>query len=264
MRADEKHEFGELLVGLLELYGRQITPAAAGLWWGAFERHPLGEVRAAFSRYTQDPEQGRYPPTPAAVLGCLPSAVSRPGADEAWALALASLDEEASVCTNDEIQEAANAAKAVWDETADKVGARMAFKSVYERVVSERRLEGRTPTWRLSLGWNQGKRAGAVEEAVRRGLISREAAARHLPPPEPEGAAAAVAGLLSGSTTVVPFPGGDEPTRRRLAELREAIASAGRRAEPEGPSRAETIVARKRAALAALEAHQNQHAKEAG
>ncbi|MCK7579852.1 MAG: hypothetical protein MZV65_31945 [Chromatiales bacterium] len=42
MKPEERREFGELLMGLLELYGRQVTPSAAGLWWGAFEPLPAG------------------------------------------------------------------------------------------------------------------------------------------------------------------------------------------------------------------------------
>ena len=225
MKPEEKREFGELLMGLLELYGRQVTPSAAGLWWGAFERYPLAEVRTAFSRYTQDPEQGRYPPTPAAVIACLPSqtTTARLTADEAWAQALAVFDETASVCTTDEILEAVASASPVW-ELGDKIGARMAFKSAYERITSDRRLSGIAPTWRLSLGWDVARRERVVLEAMDRGLITQTQAQQHLPPPEPVGPAAAIAGLLTGASNVVEFPG-DAKARAHLARLREALAA---------------------------------------
>lgn len=226
MKPSEKREFADLLAGLLELYGRQITPAAAGMWWSAFERHALSDVRAAFNRYAQDPEQGRYPPTPAAVLGCLPShsAGERVGADEAWALALKAFDESETVCATDEILEAVAAAAPVW-EIGDKIGARMAFKASYERLTTERRQHGIRPTWRLSIGWDTEKRAQAAQEALRIGRITEEQALPYLPAPKAQGAAHAVAGLLTGR--VVEFPvSEDAKTRTHLKRLRDAIAGA--------------------------------------
>ncbi|MCF1183739.1 hypothetical protein L0E83_09855 [Marichromatium gracile] len=253
MRAEERGAFGELLMGLLELYGRSLTPAAAALWWAAFEDHPFGEVRAAFSRYTQDPGQGRYPPTPAAVLGCLARAPEtvRPDADEAWAVALEALDERRTVCTNDEIEEAMTAARVV-AAGGDRIGARLAFRAAYERVVRSRRQAGRAPCWRLSLGWDRDERARVAEQAVQRGLLEHERVAAHLPPPAPRGAAAAVAGLLSGRAGAATACADDAETRQRLATLRAAIVAAGR-TPPQPAPHAEQIAARRRAALAGLD-----------
>lgn len=220
-RAD-KPAFAESLGGLLELYGRKITPAAAELWWSAFESHSLAAVQVAFSRYVQDPEQGRYPPTPAAVMGCLPSTgPSRLSADEAWALALGAFDEADTVCVTDEILEAVAVASPVW-ESGDKIGARMAFKSAYERIAGERRQHGQSPTWRLSLGWDGERRTLAAQEALRLGRMTADQVQAYLPEPPASGPAAAIAGLLSGK--VVAFPVDDDAlTRKRMAQLRQAI-----------------------------------------
>lgn len=233
MKPEEKREFGELLMGLLELYGRQVTPSAAGLWWGAFERYPLAEVRTAFSRYTQDPEQGRYPPTPAAVIACLPSqtTTARLTADEAWAQALAVFDETASVCTTDEILEAVASASPVW-ELGDKIGARMAFKSAYERIVADRRMRGLQPTWQLSLGWDRANREHVAQEALRLGRLPLEAVQDYLPAPEPQGPAAAIAGLLTGKNVVALHEMADAKARAHLGRLRDMLKGK-KGAEPE-------------------------------
>jgi hypothetical protein len=258
----DKRAFAELLGGMMDLYGRKITPEAAGLWWGAFEAQALEAVRAAFSRYTQDPEQGRYPPTPAAVLGCLPaSGGARIKADEAWAMALASFDEAATVCLTDEMLEAVSVAKTGWT-SGDKVAARMAFKDAYERITGERRERGQAPVWTLSLGWDAERRATAAQEALRLGRMSAEQVRGHLPAPEPQGPAALVAGLLAGK--VVAFPDSqDAVTRRRIAELRQAISGQAWKA-PERDVRAEReeFEARKHAAVDALERMQT--GREAG
>ncbi|AHF03421.1 hypothetical protein MARPU_05655 [Marichromatium purpuratum 984] len=263
--AETKRQFLAIMNDLGELYERQISPGLVRLYWEDLGHLPIEAFEQLVRAHRRDPVRGRFFPKPADLLAAAEAigggALS---ADEAWTLALEVFDESASVCATEEVLTAAAAASGVW-ATGDKIGARMAFRAAYDRAITSQRAEGRPTVWRLSLGWDPELRARAAQAAVERKLITQEQAAPHLPPPEPEGPAAAVAGLLTGSSTVVPFPGGDEAkTRRRLAELREAITSAGRRAEPEGPSRTETIAARKRAALAALEAHRNQHAKEAG
>lgn len=222
MKLSDKRAFADMLAGLLDIYGRTLTPASAGLWWAAFERHSLEDVGVAFSRYTQDSTQGRYPPTPAAVLGCLPTSMAdtRLCADEAWALALEALDETASVCLTNEMLDAVVVAKTVW-ETGDKIGARMAFKGAYERITSERRMQGRAPTWQLSLGDDAEGRVRAAQEALRLGRLPLERVKAYLPPPPitPEGAA--IAGLITGN--VVALPNAGDKIRRKLAEIRAAI-----------------------------------------
>jgi len=248
----DKSAFANLLGGLLDLYGRQLTTAAAGLWWGAFEAYPLDAVRASFSRYTQDPEQGRYPPTPASVLGFLPSTgTARLSADEAWSLALSAFDEADTVCVTDEILEAVAAASPVW-ESGDKIGARMTFKSAYDRIVGERRQRGAAPVWRLSLGWDGERRTLAAQEALRLGRMTEDQVQAYLPAPPAAGPAAAIAGLLSGK--VVAFPVDDDAlTRKRLAQLREAINGGESRKPASDPvAEREAFNRRKREAVEAI------------
>ncbi len=228
MKPNEKRAFADLLAGLLDIYGRAVTPASARLWWAAFEKHSIEDVSAAFSRYTQDTEQGRYPPTPAAVLGCLPSAPgkARLSADEAWSLCLSSFDESDTAIMNEAIDAGRAAALPIW-ESGDKVGARMAFRGAYERAVSG----GQRVTWRLSVGWDREKREHAAERAVSSGWLTHDAVRDYLPASKIEGAGAVIAGMLTGK--VVPIRGElDDKTRERLAELRDLIS--GRRHDDDG------------------------------
>lgn len=233
MNDTDKAVFTQILAGTLECYGRAVTPSAIGMWWAALARYDMREVRLAFTRYVQDPEQGRYPPTPAGILAQMTGAGLWIGADEAWALCLESFDEAATVCLTDVILEARSAAQPVW-ATGDKIGARVAFRAAYERIVQTRRMEGRAARWQLSVGWDADRREQAARAAVAAGRLSHEAIAGYLPGPEitPEGRA--IAGLLTGESVELPT-GGSETTRRRLAELRASLS--GRRTD--GPSAAQ-------------------------
>lgn len=247
MKQNEKRAFADLLAGLLDIYGRSVTQASARLWWAAFEKHSLDDVGAAFSRYTQDTEQGRYPPTPAAVLGCLPAApgAARLSADEAWGLCLQSFDESDTAITNEAIDAGRAAALPVY-EAGDKIGARMAFKGAYERAMSG----GRSVAWRLSVGWDREKREHAAERALSAGWLTHEAVRDYLPAPKPEGIGAAIAGLLTGN--VVPIRDPDETVRARLAEVREIL---GRNTKTvTEPEMREAFESHKRAELERFEA----------
>ncbi|MBA1209836.1 hypothetical protein G7010_22710, partial [Pseudomonas fulva] len=86
-------------------------------------------------------------------------------------------------------------------EAGDKIGARMAFMSAYERLVSFARAEDKPVTWEVSLGFDSGRRVTAVETAVRTQLISRDMGDRYLAdlriaPVTADGQA--IAGLLTG------------------------------------------------------------------
>jgi hypothetical protein len=249
----DRGEFATALAGLMDLYARPLSPASITLWWGAFAPYPLPAVKAAFSRYVQDPDQGRYPPTPAAVLGCLPSTgPARLSADEAWALALGTFDEAATVCATDEMLEAVAVAAPVW-AGGDKIGARMAFKGAYERIVAQRRAAGTPPRWSLSLGWDAEQRAQVAQEALRLARLPLEQVQAYLPAPPAAGPAAAVAGLLTGK--VVDFPAPTEaPARQRLAALRAVIAGAARPSPDRDPAaERQDFAQRQREATAALE-----------
>lgn len=91
-----------------------------------------------------------------------------PGPEEAWGICSRSLNDEAvSLVWTDEMAEAMGAANALRD---DPIGARMAFKEVYGRLIAEARASQRPPHWRASLGWDPvGREAAQVEAAAKNG-----------------------------------------------------------------------------------------------
>lgn len=245
MRDADKPTFARVLGGTLEVYQRNLTEAAASIWWQALKHYDLEAVRTAFQHHLTDPDQGRFPPTPAAIIAHIPQVAAVMSADEAWGLCVASFDERETVVVTDLMLDALRASNAGETWTYDKVGARMAFKSAYDRLASQARVTGRAPTWQVSLGWDEGSRRLAIEAAIVAGHLTHEQAQGYLPAPEATTAGQALAGLLTGK--VVPIPQ-DDATKARLEALRASLARKHQGAS-EAQARREDIEARRREAL---------------
>lgn len=153
-----------------------------------------------------------------AVIERIEQSDGRPGANEAWGIALAAFDEAATVILNEEINEAMAAARPVMDE-GDEVGARMAFRDAYDRIVRKNRMNGINPRWYPSLGHDPLLRVDAIQLAESRGLLTRSQAAAYLPAPttpEDRERGAVIAGLLTGN--VAPMPK-DPEFKARIGKL---------------------------------------------
>lgn len=107
----------------------------------------------------------------------------RPGPEEAWAMM--PLDEAQSVVWSDEMAAAFRICGPLLSQ-GDKIGARMAFKEAYARIVSKARDDGRAVRWTASLGHDKQGRESVLLAAVNAGRLSIEHArdfAPQLPAP---------------------------------------------------------------------------------
>jgi hypothetical protein len=115
------------------------------------------------------------------ILDRIPS--QHPGVEEAWSQITKVMNNEyVSICWTDQMREAYGAAATLAD---DLVAARMAFKEVYVRAVSEARANRVLPSWSVSLGYDKSLRDECVREAEQKNLISQGYAAKllaHDPP----------------------------------------------------------------------------------
>ncbi|WP_454751673.1 hypothetical protein [Cupriavidus necator] len=211
----------ELLMAIAvtaEACGRTFSEAAARQFAADLSTYPQDKVLVALHRCRMEVKTFL---TPAHVFERISD--DRPGADEAWAIGLRGLDESETIVTTPEILAAMSAARPVLD-MGDEVGARMAFKDAYNRLVAEARAASKPIEWLPTLGWDLGKRATALREAVKAGLLpAPKAKAMLLPAPpkksetDPEGLAklkAAVANLI--------------PASEKLRRAREEAAAAER------------------------------------
>ena len=108
------------------------------------EPYPLRTVAAAMQAYRD--ENGEFAPVPAGIAKRCKLMDGRPGAEEAWAIALIGQDEMASVVWTTEIAEAFRICRPVLGSSG-AISARKPFLEAYERIVAAARLERRPAEW---------------------------------------------------------------------------------------------------------------------
>lgn len=233
----------DAVCGLLSRGAYRPSAENSALWFRALAAFDLDAVRAAFDAHVKDPQRGRFVPVPADVIAQLGAAAlddGRPGAEEAWAITVGAADEATTVVWTDEMAEAWGIALPVL-RLGDEVGARMAFKEAYGRLLSAARASGGRARWSATLGSDPAGRDRAIAEAARLGRIAASpSGAVALPPPRGEVL------LLDGETQEAGGP--SEGIRAKLLALRDAMT-----AQPTGPSAADlerADTARRKAAAA--------------
>lgn len=186
MREADFLAFSELLDGCFALLGRDKAPSATAkaLFFRALGAHSLEAVRAGFDAHVKDPKRGRFAPTPADVIEQIEGLVAddgRPGTEEAWALCSRAADESETLVWSAEMSEAYAIARPLMQD-GDQIGARMAFKEAYSRMVDDARRARRPVSWSVSMGHDTAKRHAALVAAEARGLLSAGDALRLAPP----------------------------------------------------------------------------------
>jgi hypothetical protein len=229
MRDNELGAFSALLDGVWALKGQSLPSAAKAMWFRALAPYPLEAVRSALDAHLGDADRGRFLPMPADVLAQLSGFDGRPGAEEAWATAVRAQDEADTVVWTTECAEAFGIARPVL-EAGDEVGARMAFREAYERLVEEARRARRPAAWSASLGDDVRRRDSAIGDAIKRGLLPRSELPS-LPAPR-------------GPVALLELPPGDaarEEAIQALLKLREWLTAAPEVSEsPDAAAKRET------------------------
>jgi len=221
MTPNEKRPFIDALK-LAHKTARQPLPEpdVMDVFWAQLSTYPLDAVLRALSRHVATSE---FAPTPASILKHLPKmSDGRPEPDEAWAIAIRSADERETVVWTQEIAEAWAIASPVFD--GDEIGARMAFKAAYARIVDRNRGANLPPQWVVSQGFDAQRRIEVVEHAVRAGRLQLAHAQ-------------AVAPLLTSESD--PAPAVDvEANLARLKAIVSGVGSAQARASAAASARA--------------------------
>lgn len=196
-------------------------PAMAAMARDLLQSYPVESILAALDRCRRE-ISGKL--TLKSVIDRLDDADGRPGANEAWSIALSGFDGSETIVTNNEIAIAMGVAKPIMD-SGDDVGARMAFRDAYERIVREERAKGTKVTWWPSLGSDAHRRIDAIKEAVDRGRLTHERAMAYLPAPATPDELAkgnAIAGLLTGQSVQTPP---DPEFRKQINKLLSQLKS---------------------------------------
>lgn len=195
-----------------EAMGHEMNPGTAAMMAEDLCVYPVPVVKAALKACRFEVKGKLSMPD---ILQRVQSYDGRPGKDEAWAIAMTANDEFETVVLTDEIQLALAASKPVLD-AGDKVGARMAFISAYERFVSQSRDDAKPVSWHVSVGFDANRRIQAVTRAMELKRIPSDHGQKYLAdlsvePITEDGRA--IAGLLTGTVTR------PEPTLRAKLEI---------------------------------------------
>jgi hypothetical protein len=186
---DDISRFAQMLEDVWTLYpsAKPLSSGQATMFFRALAQHPLHEVQVGFDRHVKDTVRGRFPPVPADVLAQIENVVAadgRPGPEEAWAIAVVALDENKTVIWTSEMRDAWGIARSV-AAAGDEVGARMAFREAYNRLVDEARATRRPVSWEESTGFDPVQRVVARMRAETIGrLPAPRSAYEALPAPE--------------------------------------------------------------------------------
>lgn len=174
MKKSDFDAFAGVLAGCLGMWSKVPSPDVSVMWFRALEGYELATLTAAFSAHIRDPENGKFEPRPAHIVAQIERAMKndgRPGAEEAWATAFASQpEEETTVWTNETLRAWFDAGRPLV-VAGDKVGARMAFKEAYIRLVEAARADRVPVQWLVSEGFDHERKRVAVSRAVEAGLI---------------------------------------------------------------------------------------------
>lgn len=176
MQKNEFTRFADVWADAHEIMagGKVFSNRAMVMIFEALEGYPLYAVVMAIGVHVR---QSRFAPTPADIVEIINdhSRCKHVGAEEAWAIALESFDESRSVVWTDEIAQARNIAWTIF-AAGDEVGARMAFREAYKRIVSVSANEAR---WLVSQGFDKEQAADVVAAAVRLGRLPAGADAKY-------------------------------------------------------------------------------------
>lgn len=211
MKPSDLAEFNAILSECLSMWGNPPSAGITATWFRTLAGYDLPTLSAAFSAHMRDPQNGKFEPKPAHIIEQIERAAKndgRPGAEEAWAISLSARDEQDTVVWTSECCQAWAACQPVL-QMGDEVGARMAFKEAYTRLVAEARAMCAPVVWEVSEGFDKDRRRIALATAVEAGRI-------------PAGSFHAIemsSALLLGND--LPTTGMPDHIRQRFAELRD-------------------------------------------
>lgn len=256
MRESDFLAFSELLDGCYALLGRDKAPnaTAKAMFFRALGAHSLEAVRAGFDAHVKDPKRGRFAPMPADVIEQIEGLVAddgRPGAEEAWAMCCRASDESETLVWSVEMSEAYAVAQPLM-QGGDQIGARMAFKEAYGRMVDDARRARRPVSWSVSLGHDASKRHGALVAAEARGLLAAGDALRLAPPVADIHTTATL--LLENATKSA----NPEAIKERVAALKALLVRPDQSSRTE--QEREELEAKKRQAAEAVAAYERNQA----
>lgn len=261
MRESDFPAFAALLDDVAALLppAQPLGPTARAMFFRALAEHDLASVRAALDAHVKDAQRGRWFPRPADLIAQLEARAGddgRPGAEEAWAIAIPAASEAETIVWT---VETAVAWGIAWPVLAagDEVGARMAFREAYNRLVLAARAERIPVQWSACLGTDSTRRAGALRRAAELGRLPMGDAMAMASLPAPRSAVLLLAGAAPDAAGLP-----NAAAIEALAAVRKALASSAEVASADAVER-ERTAALKAQAAARVEAFERDRQEDA-
>jgi hypothetical protein len=148
--------------------GKALSNGAMEFCFELLADYPFSLIKQAVKAHAKT---AKFAPAPADIISLLEAGNKRPTADEAWGIVPKS--EQDSAVWTDEMAAAWLLASPLY-YGGDKIGARMTFKSVYERECSEALIMQKPINWWLSRGDNKSHLENTVINAEIRGLLTQQ------------------------------------------------------------------------------------------
>jgi hypothetical protein len=173
MKSSDKGEFTAIFKSAMEVYDKALSLDALNIWWATMADISIDDFRQSMTRHITT---SQYFPKPSDILSSFRKN-DKPGAEEAWAMIPKGEDD--SVVWTQDMAVAFGAASPLMVD-GDMIGARMAFKEVYERELAKN-----IPTkWITSFGRDKSGREAALQDAVSQKRLSLETALKYMPESE--------------------------------------------------------------------------------
>lgn len=211
------------LAATAELMGYQLSGVALAVLAKDLSRYDFAIVQQALENVRRNQSRFNQAAIEKEIEFLMPD--GRPGAEEAWAMW--PHNESSSAVITDEMAEAMNIAGPLLAE-GDKIGARMAFKEAYTRLVNEAKAIKKPVRWFASLGHDKEDREAVLKEAVRLGRLSQDHAQSLLPSPKEGGFVAGLLGdmkLLTKSDEVLTAEQ-KQKNRAHIAKIKDMLRKA--------------------------------------
>lgn len=157
-------ELIEAIAATAELCNKSFSPAAARLFAADLDGY---DERAVMKALTRCRKELKGPFTLEAVTSRIDD--GRPGVEEAWSMV--PHDEYKTVVWTDEMVRAWGIASPLIAD-GDNIGARMAFKEAYTKMIADARDQKEPVKWSASLGHDKNGRESVLVDAVQKGRLT--------------------------------------------------------------------------------------------
>lgn len=210
-----RRQLAQTLIKLGKSFATKVDTDMVDTYWRGLRNYPIDALLAAIDAHVADTAAGSFFPRPADILRKLPADPRRThiSSDEAWALAIKAHDEGNTIVWTTVIQKAWTICAPIY-AAGDIVGARIAFRSAYERLLTDAKARCELPQWVVSLGWDASQRRSAVESAINAGHIARDQAAKLIAPSSEAGTPIKLLGLLKRALKTSGEGGGEGGSSR--------------------------------------------------